>query len=228
VRYKSLSWRGLFLHSGIVIASTAVCLWSNFLTWWPWLIPLFLLHLVTDWGKVYLNRRVTGWRTRFFFLDQLLHLAAIFLIVTIQAGGWPYPSVAAAIGAGPANRYLVYLLAFLVSTFVVPLLEAQAVYAFTLHAARPANDSNGEGMAASMPDRLWGGAERTLVLLLVYLGSPFVWLAPLAFVPRILSLWSAWRQPHLARVYRVKIVTGIVCVAVIGAALWLIQAHVGY
>lgn len=225
VRYKGLSWKGLFLHSAIVVVSCAVSLWNNLPTWWPWLIPLFLLHLLTDWGKVVLNRRVAGWRTRFFFVDQLLHVAAIFLIVLVQSGGWPYPSLAAAIGAGPANRTWVYLLALLIVTFVVPLLEAQAAHAFALHASKPTSNGNGEGMAATLPDRLWGGAERALALLLLYLGSPFVWLAPVAFVPRALSLWSTWKQPHLARVYRVKILTSIVCTALIGVALWLIQPH---
>ena len=76
-----------------------------------------------------------------------------------------------------------------------------------------------------MPDRLWGGGERTLVLLLLYLGLPAVWFAPLAFVPRILALRSAWKQPSQARVYRVKIATSILCMIVIGLLIWLAQPH---
>lgn len=225
VRYKGHSWKGLFLHAAIVIASCALCLWSHLPTWWPWLIPLFLLHMVTDWGKVTLNQRISGWKTRLFFLDQAAHFVVIFLVVIIQAGGWPYQSLAEAIGGGRANRNLVFLVAFIVVFFVAPLLEAQAAYALTRYRPQPNGHSNGNGIAATMPDRLWGGAERTLVLSLLYLGLPAIWFAPLAFIPRILALRSAWRQPPLARVYRVKIATSILCMIVIGLLIWFAQPH---
>jgi len=227
VRYKGHSWKGLFLHTAIVIASCALCLWNNLPTWWPWLIPLFLLHMLTDWGKVTLNQRISGWKTRLFFLDQLAHLVVIVLVVIIQAGGWPYQSLAEAIGGEQANRGLVFLIAFIVAFFVVPLLEAQAAYALTRYVPKLNCNNNGNGIAATMPDRLWGGAERTLVLSLLYLGPPAVWFSPLAFIPRIVALRSTWKQPPLARVYRVKIATSILCMIAIGLLIWLAQAHLG-
>jgi hypothetical protein len=181
--------------------------------------------MITDWGKVTLNQRVSGWKTRLFFLDQLAHLVAIFAVVIIQAGGWPYQSLSEAIGAGPANRLLVFITAFIIAFFVVPLLEAQAAYALTRYVPKLDCNSNGNGIAATMPDRLWGGAERTLVLLLLYLGSPAVWFAPLAFIPRIVALHSTWKQPPLARVYRVKIAVSILCMIAIGLLTWLAQTH---
>lgn len=217
VRYKSQSWKGLFLHSAIVTASCAVCLWNNLPTWWPWLLPIFVLHWLTDWAKVDLGRRVSGWNTRFFFLDQFLHMVLVFIIVILQAGRWPYNSPAEAIGGGPANRNLVFLLAFIVALFVGPLLEAQAAHALTRYA--PNRAGNGNGVAATMTDRLWGGAERTLVLLLLYIGAPAFWFAPLAFVPRILALWSVWKQPNQAPVYRVKIATSIILTLALGLLL---------
>lgn len=223
VRFKGHSWKGLLLHSGIVVISSGICLWSNFPTWWPWLIPLFFLHVGTDWAKVNLSRHVTGWKTRFFFLDQAAHFAAIFLIVLLQSGGWPYDSVASAIGEGGANRNLVFLVALIIALFVVPLLESQAAHALTHYVPKPGNDSNGN--AATMRDRLWGGAERTLVLVLLYIGLPAAWFAPLAFVPRILSLWSVWKQPNPARVYRVKIATSILCMGLLAVLIWLLQPH---
>ena len=227
VRYKGHSWKGLFLHSGIVVISCGLCLWNHLATWWPWLIPLFFLHVGTDWAKVILNRRVTGWKTRFFFLDQAAHLAVIVAIVLVQAGGWPYRSLGDAIGGGAANRNLVFLAAFIIVFFVVPLLEAQAAYALTRYVPKQGGDGNGNGIAATMPDRLWGGAERTLVLLLLYIGPPAVWFAPLAFVPRILSLWPVWKQPSAARVYRVKIATSVVFMIVLGVLIWLMRPHLG-
>jgi hypothetical protein len=227
VRLKGHSWKGLLLHSGIVVVSCGLCLWSNFPTWWPWLIPLFLLHVGTDWAKVALSRRVTGWKTRFFFLDQAAHLAVSVLVILLQAGGWPYHSLADAIGAGAANRNLVFLAAFIIAFFVVPLLEAQAAYALTRHVPKQGGDGNGNGVAATMPDRLWGGAERALVLLLLYIGPPAIWFAPLAFIPRVLSLWPAWKQPKNARVYRAKIATSILCMVVLGVVIWFMQPYLG-
>lgn len=225
VRYKGHSWKGLCLHSGIVVASCAVWLWGNLSTWWPWLIPFFLLHMATDWAKVTLNHRILGWKTRLFFLDQLAHLVVIVIAVLLQSGGWPYRSLAEAIGGGPANRNLVFLLAFIIAFFVVPLLEAQAAYALTRHVPKRGGDGNGNGIAATMPDRLWGGAERTLILLLLYIGFPAIWFAPLAFVPRILSLGPCWKQPYQARVYYVKIATSVLCMIAIGVLIWLMQPH---
>jgi hypothetical protein len=189
------------------------------------LIPLFFLHVVTDWAKVTLNQRISGWKTRLFFLDQLAHLTVIVLVVLIQAGGWPYRSLAEAIGGGTANRNLLFLASFIVAFFVVPLLEAQAAYALTRYVPKQNGDSNGNGIAATMPDRLWGGGERTIVLLLLYLGPPAIWFAPLAFVPRILALRSAWKQPHQARVYRIKIATSILSMIAIGLLVWFAQPY---
>ena len=225
VHYKAHSWKGLLLHAAIVTASCALCLWRHLPTWWPWLLPLFLLHLVTDWAKVTLNQRIANWKTRLFFLDQLAHIVVILLVVLIQGGGWPYRSLAEAIGGGTpeANRNLALLAAFIGVFFVVPLLEAQAAYALTRYVPQPRWPGNGNGVAATMRDRLWGGAERTIALLLLYLGFTAVWFAPLAFIPRILALRPVWQQPPQARVYRVKIATSILCTIAIGLLLWFAQ-----
>ena len=146
-------------------------------------------------------------------------------MIWLQEGRWPYGSLAEAV-AGPgstfaANRNLLFLLAFLLAFFVVPLLEAQVAGKWMRTFAGDVVLPN--GYAASMPDRLWGGAERTLVLLLLYLGGLAAWMSPLAFVPRILSLWNTWKQPEQARVYRVKIATSIGCMLVLGGLLWLAE-----
>lgn len=226
VRYKGHSWKGLLLHTAIVVASCAVCLWSNLPAWWPWLIPMFLTHVVTDWAKVAINNRTTNWKTRLFFLDQLVHFGIIFLIVIVQSGGWPYRSLAEAIGAGSLNRPLFYFAAWIVAVFVVPLLEAQAAYALTRYVPRGTDScGNSSDIAASVSDRLWGGFERTVVLLLVVVGPPAVWFAPLAFIPRIASLRAAWKHPCQARVYRIKIAISVLSMVVIGLVVWLAQPH---
>jgi len=222
VRYKGHSWKGLLLHSGIVTLSTGAFLWD--IPWaWPWLIPLFASHLATDWGKVTLSRRFPERRLSFFLLDQFMHVAAIVGIVCLADRSCPYPDLAATIGAGEANLYLLFVLAFLFVFFVVPLLEVQIAYKL---ARRMANGPiAGDSLAASLQDRLWGGGERTIVLALIYvwlvLGWPTVWFAPLAFIPRIIALRPAWTQPNRAHLYRFKIATSIGCSILVGTLLWL-------
>jgi hypothetical protein len=254
VNYKAHSWKGLFLHAGIVLASSALCLWDELLRWWPWLLPLFVWHVFTDWLKVTMSRRFPERRLAPFAFDQAMHIGAIVAVICIGQGGWPYPDVAAVIGGGSlaANRNILFLAAFLIALFVVPLLEVQV--AFKLTRTFVNGQAAGNGPGASLADRLWGGGERTVALGLLYLwlsaiavwnraGAAVaagpelwlyswlngiavwaVWLTPLAFLPRILAFWPAMRRPGPGRLYWFKIATSIVCTAVLGAALWVVIA----
>lgn len=222
---KARSWRGLFLHALIMTACFVLAFWTDLPVWWPWLLPLFALHWLTDWGKVALARRFPQRKLSMFILDQVVHLAVIVGVIWLQEGRWPYASLAETV-AGPgstvaANRDLLFLLAFLLAFFVVPLLEAQVAGKWMRTFAGDIVLPN--GYVASMSDRLWGGAERTLVLLLLYLGGLAVWFTPLAFVPRVLSLWSTWKQPEQALVYRIKIATSIGCTLILGGLLYLAE-----
>lgn len=225
VVWKARSWKGLLLHTLIMTACLALSLWTDLPAWWPWLLPLAVLHYLADWGKVVLARRFPQRKLSMFLLDQVVHLAVIVGVIWLQEGRWPYATLAEAV-AGPgsafaANRNLLFLLAFLLAFFVVPLLEAQVAGKWMRTFAGDVALAN--GYVASMPDRLWGGAERTLVLLLLYVGGLAASFTPLAFVPRILSLWSTWKQPEAARVYRVKIATSIGCMVILGGLLWLAE-----
>ncbi len=227
VRFKAHSWKGLVLHAAIVTGSTALFLWEKLPTWGVWLIPFFGTHLLTDWGKVALARRWPQRKLSTFFLDQAVHLGVIALWIFLQEGYWPYVTIEMAVGGGSAeaSRNLLFLLSALIAFSVVPILEAYTVHKVARLTSGPNNVINGP--AASLKDRLWGGGERLLALALLYIGgpmgyfSPAVWLAPLAFLPRILAQRSLWQDPQQAPDFWTKTLTSILSMALLGFLLWL-------
>jgi hypothetical protein len=223
VRYKASSWKGLLLHTGILLGSTALCLWSDLAAWWPWLLLLTVFHFLTDWGKVVLTRVFPKPKLFLFFLDQGFHIGAILAAVCLCHGGWPYPSLAAAVGGASrqANRYLLYTVAFLVAFFVVPLLEV--LFAQTLTRAMPADQGGGNSVRATVADRLWGGGERVAALGLFYIGGAAVWFSPLVFLPRILVLRPDREPPGTARGMWAKVATSVGCTVLLGAVLLLLE-----
>lgn len=222
VRYKADSWKGLLLHSGIVLGSMALFLWGGLPRWWVWLALLFFLHILTDWGKVVLSRRFAGWGLGLFFLDQALHVAAILGVIWLVSGNWPLSSLSETVGGTTmqANRNLLFLLAFLVAFFIVPVLEVQVSMGVT---RREADCTFGDNCPpASLWDRLFGGAERVVVLGLLYLGGGLVWLAPLAFVPRLVSCWRQQSSSCASQVCWTKFSTSVLSMLLLGVMLWLL------
>lgn len=227
VRFKAHSWKGLVLHAAIVTASTALFLWENLPTWGVWLIPLFVTHLLADWGKVALARRWPQRKLSTFFLDQAVHLGMLALLILLHEGRWSYVTIEMAVGGGSAeaSRNLLFLLPVLIAFSVVPILEAYAVHKVARLTSGPNNEINGP--AASLKDRLWGGGERLLALALLYIGgpmgyfSPAVWLTPLAFLPRILAQRRLWQDPQQAPDFWTKTLTSILSTALLGFLLWL-------
>ncbi len=224
VHYKSHSWKGLLLHAGIVTASSAVCLLDLLPAWWYWLLALLAWHVFTDWLKIVLTRRLHEHRLGPFLFDQAMHVGAIVVVVFLGQGARLYPSLAEAIGGGsPAiNRAILFGMALLVVVFVVPLLEVQVAFRLSRTFSAP---SGGNSLGATLLDRLWGGFERGVALVLLYLALSGIamWpvaLAPLAFVPRIVALRPTWRQPDRAPAYRFKIATSIGCTVLLGVLLW--------
>ena len=225
VRYKATSWRGQLIHSAIVTLCTALFLWERLPAWWLWLVPLFVMHLLTDWTKVTLDRYFPRWGVGLFFFDQLSHLAAMVVVIRLAAGGWPYSSLAAILGGATvqANRNLLYLLAFLTAFFIVPILEIQI--AATLLERLEGKCTSKNGLPASIRDRLWGGGERTVALLLLYIGGGVVWFVPLAFLPRFLLVCRREPQARLFRLCWIKWLISVVGIAVLAIALGLLQSR---
>ncbi len=225
VRYKAHSWKGLLLHATLVLISTAVFLYD--LPWaWPWLIPLFLTHVLTDWGKVTLSRLFPKRRLSFFLLDQIVHLAIIVLVVWLAEPAFPYADLAAAVGGSSpeATLNLLFLLALLIAVAVVPLLEVQI--SWKMMQVLWNSDPLENGQAASLSSRFWGGGERSLVLAFLYVwittGWPVIWMAPLAFVPRVLAAWQDWKETPQARWRAVHIATSITSTALLCVVLWFL------
>jgi hypothetical protein len=226
VRYKSSSWKGQLIHSGIVALCTAAFLWEHLPNWWPWLLLLFVLHLLTDWAKVSLDQRFPRWGLGLFFLDQILHFLAIFATIWLVEGGWSFPSWAAVLGGASfaANRNLLFLVAFLVMFFIVPILEIQV--AVTVMEASSEKKRSKNGLPASLLDRLWGGGERTVALVLLYTGGIAPWFSPLVFLPRMLILCQRETSPLQRRLCWTKVVVSVVCAMIVMIALWWVQGRI--
>ena len=221
VHYKAHSWRGLFLHAGIVVASSALCLWEYLPKWWLWLVPLFVSHLLIDWGKILSSRNLPRWGLLLFLLDQTLHVGMVVAVVCWAERGWPYHLATEIVGgaAGQATLFL-FLLGVLAAVFVMPLLEVQV--ARTVLRAPSGGTGGNNSPPASLADRLWGGGERIAALAMLCSGGVALWFVPVAFLPRAFVQLRHRDQPYPARVRRVKIATSIVCTALLGLLLcWL-------
>ncbi|MBN1483495.1 MAG: DUF3307 domain-containing protein [Chloroflexia bacterium] len=225
VRYKVASWKGLLIHAAIVVLCTALFLWEYLPAWWPWLLLLFFLHVSTDWAKVSLDRCFPRWGILLFFLDQSLHVGAMFLLLYLGQGEWPYSSLVEAIGGGSvqANRNLLFLLALLTALFIVPIIEIQLSLSLV---CRTAAKRSQNGTPALLVDRLCGGAERTMALLLFYLGQPLMWLAPLSFLPRGLILCRRARNSQSPLLCWTKLAISIVCTVLLAGVLWFMWASI--
>jgi hypothetical protein len=225
VRYKSDSWKGQLLHAAIVIVTMAVFLWGYLPRWWPWLLLIFVLHLLTDWGKVVLSRRFSDWGLGMFFLDQFLHLVVIVAVVYLIDGSQAFSSVGAIIGGATAeaNRNLFFVLAFLSAFFIVPVLEAQVIMVVIDRFV--SEDTCVNCSPASLSDRLWGGGERTLILAFWYLGGWLMWLVPLAFLPRLIICWRDREQVCAVRTCQIKIAVSVVCMVLLGGFFWLVSSR---
>jgi hypothetical protein len=82
---RKLRWDGLFLHAGLVFLAMAIVAWDEIGLWGPWLICLAILHAVTDWTKLCLERRCRLLPIIPFLGDQVVHIGAVFFVVLLHS-----------------------------------------------------------------------------------------------------------------------------------------------
>jgi len=75
-QYKTESWIGVLLHSAIHVIVTA-CLVQPLYQVIPLLVPLGILHFITDFAKVHLS---TKHQAPSFIIDQLVHMIVLYLL----------------------------------------------------------------------------------------------------------------------------------------------------
>jgi hypothetical protein len=73
-----------------------VVTWDRLDQWWPWLSVILLVHGVTDWAKVRLERRLRLPPILPFLVDQVVHVLSIAAVVTLaetDGSGLPWSEV---------------------------------------------------------------------------------------------------------------------------------------
>lgn len=204
-RDKRDSFRGVVVHTLILLVSTAIVLWQDSLRFWPWLLLLGVLHAAQD--------QLRSWAARRFehplahglpalLIDQALHVV-VMAFIAHHATGQPWFRLFATTEGNylVEDRLIVYGIVFIFLVWTAPILEMEAVN--TVQQLRGERGSRAIGRISQW-DRVAGALERMAIVIFVALGVWF--LAPLALVPRIYarrqelrrSAWSTRAFTQLA------------------------------
>jgi|JFJP01.1.fsa_nt_gi hypothetical protein len=176
---KRKGWPGLIIHVGVVTFISAILAAGAVPQWWAWIIVLFLGHLFIDQFRTFVftdNKHGKG--LILLILDQIAHIVLIWLIAW-AAAGWPFTNWYTMLMENNQYQLLVYLMGLAALIGITPVLEVEITVAVW--------EMQGQAMdkivAITSTDRMLGGLERSIAMLLVALG--FGLFAPLAFLPRL-------------------------------------------
>lgn len=206
VQMKNKGWPGLILHGGTFFVISLIALYRYLDVVFLPLLLLSIEHTIQDSGKIKISRRFPKYGVGFYFLDQLFHLAGIFLVQ------W---AVGSRLDPEPKNFEL--FLFMLGSSFIM----VTRFFEITLIANYPnLRDYNQQWL-------LWGYIERTLILLLMAgIGPLAIPLGLLCLLPR------AWRakqrgEPIWENRYRwLEMGTGFLLSILLGLGLWNILRYI--
>lgn len=211
---KRRGWLGLFIHVGVVTFFTAILAWDTVPYWWAWIIILFLGHLFIDQFRTFVftdNKKGKG--LLLLALDQLAHILLI-LLITWAAVGWPFHNLNL-FGTEVYYQWLAYLIGFSALIGVTPVLEVE----FTVAVWEVQGQALDKIVAITSADRLLGGLERCIAMMLIALG---LWIfAPLVFLPRLgLMIYNGEAAEDRTAV-TTKVVTSFATAACVGLMLYL-------
>jgi hypothetical protein len=176
VRWKTRSLAGVAAHGGIVTVTTLVCSMLVAPSWWPYALLIGLTHTTIDVVRARLIRihdpvQEMVW----FLLDQLAHLAVIWLVVTVGGNpSWSELEGASRLLADP--RLLFYVIGYLLLSNPAWILLRFTVRGLWGPHAAPRLDQG----------ERWGPmAERMAIATCVLTGQ--FYLVPLVLLPRRLT-----------------------------------------
>lgn len=178
---KRKGWRGLIIHVSVVTFITAILVWGLIPNWWGWIIILFIGHLLIDQFRTFVfTDNSKGKGLLLLVLDQLSHLILISIIAW-AATGWTPDSLGILLTSSAPNEYrmLAYLIGVAALISTAPVLEAEITVAIWAAQGQEVKQTVKIGTL----DRVLGGFERTLAVVLILAGSGL--LAPLVFLPRL-------------------------------------------
>jgi hypothetical protein len=196
VRMKQSGWAGVLLHVAIVIAVTALLLWPVLDHWWYWLWLMFLAvsHTIIDGSRALHWSESRRHGLLYLVIDQALHVAVIAAIAGLTGVAGVRDPALATLSVSPQGDVLtLYLIILVFLLWTVPVLELETMNAFTTEEKRL-------GVAAR--DRWLGTLERIAGVVLVLGG--FLYLVPLAFVPRMVVQRGEWKGPPVERAFFAK------------------------
>jgi hypothetical protein len=184
VLIKRRGWPGVLLHVAIVVAATGLLLRPVLSHWWYWLWLLFLAvsHLATDASRSLRWSKAQEHGLLYLAMDQALHVAVISvvagltLVAKVRMPDLPELSTNAHVDA-----LFLYAIVLVCLMWTVPVLELQTINALETREKRT---------KIATRDRWLGALERVGGMALVLSG--FLYLAPLAFLPRIVVQREEW------------------------------------
>jgi hypothetical protein len=215
VSMKRKGWRGIIIHSAIVMAFTAALAWGQFPHWSAWTLLLGLSHAFIEHFRTFYVKDGSRKGLYYFLLDQAAHLGVIVFMAAITVH-WR-PTELASLFDGTASvesQLIVYLIALIFLIWSVPILEAEMVATLT---GCNENTVGGKSVRVRPVDRLLGALERLAAVSLVLAGC--FYLAPVSFLLRIYVQRGQWHgQPARNRVIT-KIATSFLLAIATGLVL---------
>ena len=172
-RLKARSLLGVFLHGGIVTATTLACACLVDPAWWPYALSIGLTHTVIDVGRArLLTPKNTAMELAWYLLDQAAHVAIIGLVVHWS----PAPARAELTGVARTLTDPRVLAGGIGS--ILLLNPAWVLLRFTVRGVWGA----GAAPLLGQGDKYGPMAERLAIAGLVAVGQPY--LIPFVLIPR--------------------------------------------
>lgn len=212
---KRKGWTGLVIHVGVVTFVTAILAWGVIPNWWVWVIVLFIGHLFIDQFRTFIfvdNTKGKG--LLLLFLDQLAHVVLIMLI-SWAATGWTFSNLNLLFDPNVPDQYLVmsYLIGLAILISMAPVLEVEITVAVWAAQGQETNQT----VKIDTEDRVYGGAERILAVILILLG--FGLFAPLVFIPRLLIMIYRGYAKEDRTAVTTKVLTSFASALIVAIAL---------
>jgi hypothetical protein len=217
VLMKRRGWEGILIHVGIVTVVTGILLWPVLGHWWYWLWLLFLFvgHLLIDRSRALLLKDLEATSLWYLIIDQALHLCLIALIAVLSHI-WQtlHPGLPALTASPQENGLIAYLICLVFLIWTVPVLEVETVNTLMSNVG---SLGKGTGVRIAGRDRLLGALERIGGAALMLAG--FIYLVPLAFLPRVLLQREEWHNSPLQGRFLVKMAISFSLTILIGLVL---------
>ncbi len=214
VLVKRRGWPGVLLHVAIVVAVTALLLRPVLFHWWYWLWLLFLAvsHLAIDASRSLRWSKSQEHGLLYLAMDQVLHVAVISAVAGLTSVALiRHPDLPVLSTNAQGDALVLYTIVLVFLIWTVPVLELETVSALETGERRT---------KIAARDRWLGALERTGGMALMLSG--FLFLAPLAFLPRIVVQREEWGgSPRELRFFAkpaISLCSVVLCAAILSMA----------